>query len=336
MDELLHLGRHIGSGGGEDVGRFQADLLPYQAEHGAVVELILHFHMEGHALSAPTIVHIALATHRYGVPHQLPLHGGGLVHALLHGGIDLLPEARDGRHARGMGLAHALLYLLRVGIDNQLRTNGKAQVGPGALKDVGEGQKVDHPVLVTDGNALLVGRYAGAVLSVGEDDSLAVARRAAGIENVADVVVARFCPQFLHFRLPWEVLSELDEVAEVQRIGVIGADADTGVVDDHALQGRTKGDDAVCLVILLLLSDKQEAHAGILNHVLYLLLGAGGVERNCLDFHAIGTEIGVKILDTILREHGYRVAGLAAKVEQGVGNLLDTCRELIPRDALPF
>ena len=278
----------------------QTELLSYQAEHGAVVHLVLQLQMDRHALSASKVVHVALSSHGHGSLHQLALHGRRTLHASLDSRIDLLPESRHRRHTCRMGLAHTFLDLLRIGVDDQLCADRYAEVRPCALEDMGEWQEVDGAVLVVDGHAPLVGFQSCTILSVGEDDTFALARRTTGVEDVADVVVAGLSPQFLHLRLSWQVLAELDEVAEVEGVGVVATDAHTGIIDNHALQCRAESDDPVCLVILLLLSDEQEAHAGVLDHVLYLLLGARSIERYCSDAHTIGSKVRVQVLDTIL------------------------------------
>mgnify|MGYP007094728292 CR=1 FL=1 len=278
----------------------QTELLSYQAEHSAVVHLVLQLQMDRHVLSASKVVHVALPSHGHGGLHQLALHGRRTLHASFDSSIDFFPESRHRRHTCWMGLAHTVLDFLRIGVDDQLCADRYAEVRPCAFEDMGERQEVDGAVLVVDRHALLVGCQACAVLPIGEDDTLALARRTTGVEDVADVVVAGLSPQLLHFRLSRQVLAELDEVAEVEGVGVVATDAHTGIIDNHALQCRAEGDDPVCLVILLLLSDEQEAHAGVLDHVLYLLLGARSIEGYCSDAHTIGSKVRVQVLDTIL------------------------------------
>ena len=60
----------------------------------------------------------------------------------------------------------------------------------------------------------------------------------------------------------------------------MGRDAHQRVEDDDTLQGRTEGHHPAGTVVLLLLADKEEAHLGVVDHKLDLLLGTGGVERN--------------------------------------------------------
>ena len=92
----------------------------------------------------------------------------------------------------------------------------------------------------------------------------------------------------------------LQEVVEVECSGVVCRDAHRAVEDDDALQRMAECEYAVCLVVLLLLADKDEAHLRIVNHILYLLLRGCGIERDRYKLHAIGTEVGNEVLQTVL------------------------------------
>lgn len=125
--------------------------------------------------------------------------------------------------------------------------------------------------------------------------------------------------------LPWQLLAELYEVGEVQRVRVVGADAHALVEDHYALQCRTEREDAVGLVVLLLFSHEDNLHSAILNHILYLLFGTGGIKRDADDAHTIGSEVGIQILDAVLREYRYAVLGLQTEVQRA----FDTCFTLM-------
>ena len=56
----------------------------------------------------------------------------------------------------------------------------------------------------------------------------------------------------------------------------------------------------MCLVILLLLAHEEEAHLTIIDHVLYLLLTAGGIERDGAYTHSISAKVCVKVVNTVL------------------------------------
>ena len=199
-----------------------------------------------------------------------------------------------------MGLAHSLLYLLGIGVDNQLGANRQAEVSPTSLEDVGEGQEVDDAAVFRDINKLIVGVKSRMILPVGEHHALALAGGTTGVEDVAEVGVVGFLPARLKFRLAGQPLAQLDEVAEVKGIGVVGIDIHAVIIDDDALERGAEVEDAQRLVILLLFAYEEEAHLGIVEHIEYLLLAIGGVERHGNGAHAIGTEVGIEVLHTVL------------------------------------
>ena len=116
----------------------------------------------------------------------------------------------------------------------------------------------------------------------------------------------------------------------------MGADAHALVEDHYALQCRTEREDTVGLVVLLLLSHEDNLHSAILNHILYLLFGTGGIKRDADDAHTIGSEVGIQILDAVLREYRYAVLGLQTEVQKSVRHLLYPHGELVPRHHLPL
>ena len=261
---------------------------------------------------------------------QLTLHARGAVHLVHDGLVDLLPESWHRAHAGGVRLAHVLLYVVGVGVDDEVAALAYAQVSPSTLKDVGEGQEVYYAVFLRDGHHLVVGLQGGVILTVGKHDTLAVARCAAGVENVAQVVEACLCPQLLQLRLTRQLLAELQELFEREGMGVMGAHADGAIEIDYALKRRTQSEDAVCLVILLLLAHEDKLDLGIVNHILDLLLATGSIERYRHRTHAVSAEVGVEILYAILREHGDLLLWLEAEVKKGVAHLLNSKRELVP------
>ena len=111
MDELFDMGRHGGSGGGEEVGVLKAQFLAYQREHGAVQHLVFQVERHRGLLACAEILDIVLAAHGEGVLEELTLDGVGVVYLVHHAHVHLLPEAGYGRHAGGVSLAHGLLHL---------------------------------------------------------------------------------------------------------------------------------------------------------------------------------------------------------------------------------
>ena len=98
---------------------------------------------------------------------DLTLHLAGGIHTGHNGHIYLLPKARHRRHAGGMRLTHTVLYLFGIGVHNELGALRESQIGPSALKDMGERQKVYHPVFLANRHTLVVIFKRGMILSVG-------------------------------------------------------------------------------------------------------------------------------------------------------------------------
>ena len=139
----------------------------------------------------------------------------------------------------------------------------------------------------------------------------------------------------LHLALSRQSLAELQEVVEVEGGRVVSGYAYRAVEYDDALQRVAQSEYTVSLVILLLFAYEEEAYAGIVYHVLYLLFGSGGVERDGNHAHTIGSEVGDEILYGILREHTDSVLRLGAKVEQCVGCLLHQLGKAVVAHLLP-
>ena len=78
------------------------------------------------------------------------------------------------------------------------------------------------------------------------------------------------------------------------------ADAHMTVEDDNAFKRGTEGKHPMSLVILVLLAHKEDAHLGIIDHKLYLLFTAGGIEGYGDSTYAPGTKIYIKILGGVL------------------------------------
>ena len=267
---------------------------------------------------------------------QPALHAAARLDLLHHAHIYLLPEAGHTGHAGRVGILHRLLHLLRVGVDDKPGALGQAQYLPSLLKDVGEGQEVQHAVVLTHWHTLIVGLHSGVVLAAGQDDALRVARRTTGVEHVGNVVHRGLRLQGLHLRLPGQVLGLLQQVVEVHGHRVLLAQADAAVEDDDALQRVARGLHAARLVILLLLADEEDAYLRIVQHKLYLLLRRGGIERDGDGANAPGAEVAEKVLRRILRKNPHVILHLHAEVEQGVRHLLHRRRELVPRIRFPL
>ena len=217
-----------------------------------------------------------------------------------------------------MRLAHGLLHLQGIGIDDEAGAHSDAQDLPAFLEDMREGQEIEHAVLVAHRHALVVGLHRGMILPTGEDHALRVARGAAGIEDVGDVVHRGLPAKVVDLALTGESLAQLQEVGEVDAGSVTLGDDDGGVEDDDALERVTGGEDTPCLVVLCLLAHEDEADVCIIDDELYLLFRARGIEGDGDSTDAPGPEVGEEIVDGVLREHAYILLYSHAHVEQSV------------------
>jgi len=123
---------------------------------------------------------------------EFPLYGIGMVNLVHDSHVDFLPEARYCRHTGRVGLTHGLLYLQRICVDNHSGTLGQAENSPAALEDMRVGQEVHHTVFLGNGYASAIGVKGCMELTVGQDDTLGVARSATGVEDVGNIVEGCF------------------------------------------------------------------------------------------------------------------------------------------------
>ena len=282
-------------------------------------------------LALAEIFDVMTTAHAECMLEQLALHSTRVLYLVHHTHIDLLPETGNGRHTGRMGIAHGLLHLLRMRIDNHTCSGIHTQNGPATFKDMRIRQEVHDAVVFVDRHALTVGYHGGIKLSVRQDDTFRVARRTAGIEDVGDIVEGSLLLQFVDFRLSRQILAQLQEIAEIDGIGIVCRDVHHGVEDDDTLQRRTKRKNAPSLVVLVLFTDKKEANLGIVDHKLDLLLRAGSIERDGNSTNAPSTEVALDILYRILRENTNVLLYLHAQVQQGIRHLFNGLRHLVPR-----
>ena len=171
------------------MGILQTQFLADQREDGAVDHLILQMQGYRGLLAAAEVFDVMLTTNGQRMAEQLTLNGTGVVDLIHDTHIHLLPETGYSRHTSGMGLAHRLLHVLRMRVDNHRGTFGQGKEGPSALEDVGIGQEVHDTVLLTHRHTLVVGLEGSMELSMRQDDALGIARSTTGIEDVGDIVV---------------------------------------------------------------------------------------------------------------------------------------------------
>ena len=222
------------------MGILESQLLAYQREDGTVQHLI--FKMQGHRglLATTEVFDVMLATYCQCMIEQLTLHSTGMFYLIHHTHIDLFPEAGHCRHTGGMRLTHGLLHLLRMGINNHRSTLGQRQDGPAALKDMGIGQEVHDTVLFTYRHTLVVGLKGCMELSMRQDDTLGISCCTTGVQDVGNIVEGGLLLQFLHFGLTGQVLTEFQEVVEIDGVRVMGGDMHHGIIDDDTFQRRAE------------------------------------------------------------------------------------------------
>ena len=98
--------------------------------------------------------------------------------------------------------------------------------------------------------------------------------------------------------------------------------ADSGVVDDDALQGLAGGEDTSRLVILSLFTHEKKTNLSIVDHELDLLFRAGSIKRDGDGTDAPGAEVGKEILHTILRKHTDVFLHAHTHIQQSIGHQL--------------
>ena len=92
-----------------------------------------------------------------GMAEYFLLGGACPVYLVLNRYVDFFPKSWHAAHACGMGLAHAFLYFVRMGVDDELGSFAKRKVRPSSFENMGEWQKIDDSVLFCYGHALVIG-----------------------------------------------------------------------------------------------------------------------------------------------------------------------------------
>ena len=163
-----------------------------------------------------------------------------------------------------------------------------------------KGQEIEHTVVAGHGHTLVVGNHGCIILSAGEYDAFGVTGGSAGVENVGYVVHRCLLLARQHLTLARQSVAKTQEIVEADGGSVARCYRHSGVEHDDALQCLTRGEHAAGFVVLLLFANKEETHLGIVDDKLYLLLAAGGIERNGDGTNAPGTKVGKQILHRVL------------------------------------
>ena len=151
---------------------------------------------------------------------QFPLGGISLLYLLLYTHIDLLPESGNARHTGRMSFLHRLLYLLRIGINNQSCTFCETQDLPPFLKDMGKRQEVQHTIVLSYWHALIISNHGSIILTTGQNNALGITRRTTRIEDIGNIIHRCRCLNGIHLCLTGEILTHLQEIIEIHRAEV--------------------------------------------------------------------------------------------------------------------
>ena len=300
MYEFLHLRTYVSACRREDIRIIQAQLLAHDAQDSLVDNLIFQLQSQRRTLTVGDIINVTLLSHSQSMIEKFLLDRTSIIHLSLYCDIHLLPETRHTAHTGRAHLAHTILNLLWIGIDDELGTLTQAEIRPGTLKDMGEWKEIDDSILVGNRHTLIVGLQCSCILTIGQHYALAVTGSSTGIKDISQIIHICLLVEFLHFGLTRKILTQLQEVLEIEGCRVMCTDAHTGIEDDDALQGWAEGKDTMCLVILLLFAYEEKANLGIIDHILNLLLTTVGIERYCSNSDTVCTKIGVQIMHTVL------------------------------------
>ena len=321
MYKCLYFRTYISTRCREDIRFFQAQLLANHAQNGLVDNLIFQLQCQRRALAVCQIFYIPLLSYCQGMVEEFLLDRTCIIHLCLYGDIHLLPETWHTTHTGRMHLSHTLLNFMRISIDDEFGTFAQAEICPSTLKDMGEWKEINDTVLFGNRNALIVCLQSSIILAIGKHHALAISGCSTGIEDISQIIHTCLFVEFLYLRLTRKILSQLQEVLEIESSRIVCTDAHAGIEDDDTFQRWTEGKDTVSLVILLLFANKEKANLRIINHILNLLLAAVGIERHRGNPDTIRTEVGVQIMHTVLREDSDFVKRFSPKIQEGIAHL---------------
>ena len=156
------------------------------------------------------------------------------------------------------------------------------------------GQEIHNTVILCHRHTLAVGHHSSIKLTVSQDNALRVASRTTGIKDIGDIIERCLLLQLLHLNLTWQILAQLQEITEIDSVGI--RYLYQRIEHNDTFERRTECKDATGLIILVLFTNKQEAYLSIVNHKLYLLFRTGSIERNGHSTNAPSTKITLNIL----------------------------------------
>ena len=72
-------------------------------------------------------------------------------------------------------------------------------------------------------------------LRVRQDNTLRIARRTTGVENIGYILIGGFLLSGLHLRLTGQIVAEFQEIGKIYSIRIVRRDMHQGVEHDNAL-----------------------------------------------------------------------------------------------------
>ena len=108
------------------------------------------------------------------------------------------------------------------------------------------------------------------------------------------------------------------------------------IIHNYSLKRRTQSKYTKRLVILLLLTHKQNADLSIIYHVLYLCFRTCRIKWYCYNANSICSVIRIKMLNTILSKNCNTFLWLNSKIKQSITNLLHLLSKIIPGNSFPL
>ena len=302
-NKLLDDRRNGSSGSGEEVVSLQSQGLQEQSDDCLLVEEIAHLQgKRWHEASHLVIDIVGLADAKRVFEHPA-LYGRGRVHLLLYAAIHFLPEPRHSTHTRRMHFAKALQDVGRTTVDSQRAARLDAEIRPASFEDMREGQEVHDEVLVGKRQSTYVTSESGIIHLVRQHDTLADARRSAGVEDVGQVVFLHFGCELLYLFAMVFPIGKCQKLIEIKAHIVLRVFLYGRVEDDELPHGLLNLEYAVGCVVLVLLADKDVANLGVAHHVLHLGLACRSIERDGDGPDAISTEVHEHAFGHVLREN---------------------------------
>ena len=214
-----------------------------------------------------------------------------------------------------MHLLHGAQHIGRAQIDSQPDSFGKSEIGPRPLKHMGEREEIQEDIILTQRQDPFMDTEAFVIHSVCQDYSLAHSGRAAGIENIGNVVKRGGSQTVLQFGVPGIRLTVTHEFIEENGKMVLLVFYNTTVENDDFLQRGTKRHHTECRIILLLLAYKNIAYGSIVYHIGNLRSAACGIKGYGDGTNAITSEIHEKAFGLVLREDGHILLHLHSQGE---------------------